>query len=766
MMKLAKILLLFFCLLGQQTTKAQKMYQWELFPSYHNALKTVCSKEKVYALCNGNLLSYKTADQEVYRYDKTNLLNGFKISFIKYNKTVDKLIIVYADGNIDLMTDNETVVNIPQYKNKLINNKEIYGVNITDKYAYLATGFGIVVLDMQQNIIENTYILDFKVNATAIYNNKVYAATERGIYFAELDKNLMDKKSWQNLSGHYFTELMVFDNILFGNNTRASLFVLNEKNKTFDATDFKLINAWQITDGMMMAANSQNIYIFKNANEWNTIKQNNALQDIDYKNGVFWGASGYEGLKPYRINSDNQMEAVGEAIIPNSPVRDYANFINFAGNRLLVVGGNLNYNGVNYEGTVMYYDDNKWTNFQDGQAISDKTGLPYINTVNIAQDPRDENHHFVTSARLGMYEFLNGEMVRHYTCDNSRINSILPFDVERKKYVSTSGAMYDNQNNMWFINNQVDTIINVIKADGSWVKIYDEKIKGYPTFDFIMMDRKGRVWLNSRRHSQGIYMLDFNGTIEDTSDDESYFRASITNQDGKTYAPFGFYCMTEDQNGEIWIGTDVGLFVISNPDEFKNNNFVYTQIKVPRNDGTNYADYLLNNTNVTCIAVDGANRKWIGTTNGVYLVSADGMETIHHFTMENSPLISNSINSIAINHDNGQVMIATDKGLVAYNNDAAKPQESMEKSNVKAYPNPVKPEYNGYITIKGLTQNSCVKITSSNGQLIHEGVSNGGIYTWNGRNKQGKRVASGAYSVMATTENGKESVVTKIIIIR
>ena len=169
---------------------------------------------------------------------------------------------------------------------------------------------------------------------------------------------------------------------------------------------------------------------------------------------------------------------------------------------------------------------------------------------------------------------------------------------------------------------------------------------------------------------------------------------------------------------------------------------------------------------MTCIAVDGANRKWIGTTSGVYLVSADGLETIYHFTVDNSPLISNNINSIAIDPATGRVMIATDKGLVAYNNDASEPEESLEKSGVLAYPNPVKPDYNGYITIKGLTANSSVKITSSNGQLITSDTSNGGIFTWNGRNKQGKRVASGVYSVMATDEEGKESVVTKIIMIR
>lgn len=745
---------------------AQQMYHWEIYPSYHNAQKNVAGKDKVYSLCNDNLMSYQASTQELYLYDKSNLLNESKIAFIKYNEQVKKLIIVYTDGNIDVLRDDETVINIPQYKNKNLNNKDINGVNVEGKYALLSTGFGVVQIDLDKEVIVNTYTLDLKTNAATIYKNTIYAATSSGVYTGSLSQNLLDKNNWKKISSHYLTELLVFDGYLYGNNTSASLFRLNSSSMAFEDMDEKKITIFNISNGMLIAANSSKIYLFKKANDRTAISQANTFVDLSYSNGTFWASMGYDGLKPYKLNAQNQLEAAGEALVPNSPIRDYSNFVTYTGGRLLAVGGSLNYNNITTPGTVMYYEDGKWTNFQDGTDITSVTKVPYTNTVNIAQDPRDPNHHFVTSARVGLYEFQNGKLLHYYTCDNSRVNSILPNDALRKQYVSTAGAIYDQDNNLWFINNQVDTIINIIKADGSWTKIYDEKIKGLPTFDYILFDKSNRVWLNSRRYQPGIYMLDYNGTIEDDSDDQSIFRGSITNQDGTAYNPDFFYCMVEDKNGEIWIGTNLGLFVISDPDEFLNNNFTYTQIKVPRNDGSNYADYLLNNTAVTCIAVDGANRKWIGTTSGVYLVSADGLETIYHFTTDNSPLISNSINSIAIDPNSGRAMIATEKGLVAYNNDASEPEESLEKSQVLAYPNPVKPEYNGYITIKGLTQNSSVKITSSNGQLITSGTSNGGIFTWNGRNKQGKRVASGVYSVMATDEEGQESVVTKIVMIK
>ena len=173
-----RILFHFFLIIGclhLLPVAAQKMYQWEIYPSYHNSQKNVSSKGKVYSLCNNDLISYQPADQELYLYDKTNLLNEFQISFIKYNEEVKKLIIVYSDGNIDILRDDETVINIPQYKDKNINNKDINGVNVVGKYALLSTGFGVVMLDLEQEIITNTYTLDVKTNAATIYKNSIYA---------------------------------------------------------------------------------------------------------------------------------------------------------------------------------------------------------------------------------------------------------------------------------------------------------------------------------------------------------------------------------------------------------------------------------------------------------------------------------------------------------------------------------------------------------------------------------------------------------------
>jgi hypothetical protein len=216
----------------------------------------------------------------------------------------------------------------------------------------------------------------------------------------------------------------------------------------------------------------------------------------------------------------------------------------------------------------------------------------------------------------------------------------------------------------------------------------------------------------------------------------------------------------------MWIATSSGPLLLTK-DQMDIDSPVLTQVKVPRNDGTNYADYLLTGIDILSMAIDGGGRKWFGTNgNGVFLISADNMEQVQHFTVDNSPLISNIILSIAINPNTGEVFFGTDNGLCSYISDATTPNKEMTKDNVWAYPNPVEPDYTGPITITGLTLNADVKILSSNGAIVNEGRSNGGTYVWNGCDKKGRRVASGVYMVATATNKGEKGTVCKIAIVK
>ena len=213
--------------------------------------------------------------------------------------------------------------------------------------------------------------------------------------------------------------------------------------------------------------------------------------------------------------------------------------------------------------------------------------------------------------------------------------------------------------------------------------------------------------------------------------------------------------------------TDKGPYVLYNTEEAFSDSYHFTKIKVPRNDGTNYADYLLDGAYTTCIEVDAANRKWIGTlSNGLYLVGPEGIENIHHFTKDNSPLPSNVIESLALNHKTGELFIGTDKGWVSYTTEATRAEEIYDESKVYAYPNPVTSDYTGLITIVGLKANSHVKIINTAGRLIAEGTSLGGSFIWDGRTPQGERVATGIYYVLGSDEEGNEGIVTKVLFIK
>jgi hypothetical protein len=248
-----------------------------------------------------------------------------------------------------------------------------------------------------------------------------------------------------------------------------------------------------------------------------------------------------------------------------------------------------------------------------------------------------------------------------------------------------------------------------------------------------------------------------------TDDINTYF--SFINEDGTTVKVTYVRCVIEDLEHNIWIGTDAGPLMLE-PSEFTESSPIFQQIKVPRNDGTDYADYLLSGIDITCMAIDGGGRKWFGTNgNGVYLISDDNLTQIHHFLSTNSKLLSNNIESIAINETTGEVFIGTDCGLCSYMSDATQSSTEMTKDNVYAYPNPVRPDYTGLITITGLSYNADIKIVTSNGVLVNEGKSNGGTYTWNGCDQKGRRVASGVYMVETATSEGNKGVVCKIAIV-
>jgi ligand-binding sensor domain-containing protein len=225
------------------------------------------------------------------------------------------------------------------------------------------------------------------------------------------------------------------------------------------------------------------------------------------------------------------------------------------------------------------------------------------------------------------------------------------------------------------------------------------------------------------------------------------------------------YSIAEDLEGNIWVGTDQGPLVYYNPEKVFTEKLNAFRIKIPRNDGSNTYDYMLQTELITSIAIDGADRKWLGTEKaGAYLLSSDGTVQVKKYTVENSPILSNSIVSVAVSDKTGDVWFGTSKGIQSVRGDATEGLD--EFTNVYAFPNPVRQEFSGNLTITGLVRDSRIKITDVSGNLVYETESSGGMASWDLNTYNGQRVATGVYLIFCASNDGTDSCVIKVLVIK
>jgi hypothetical protein len=475
----------------------------------------------------------------------------------------------------------------------------------------------------------------------------------------------------------------------------------------------------------------------------------------------------YPTSLPAEDNSDyDKYIDVVKTLKPGGPKYNHFYESKFINGKLYTTGGAFlsGQKTLSNPGIVQVWDSNNWTVYPTN--LQETTGVRYQDMNCIDIDPTDANR-IMVGGRTGLYEFYNGQFLKLYNKNNSPIRTAMDGNKELSdNYTLIHGIKYDSDGNLWVLNSQAkDVNLLMFSKNGEWVthtktELFDGNNVSKPGMRCLIFDSRGLLWfINTHFGNPSIHCYQ-------PSTDKLICYTSFINQDGNIYANCWPYDIKEDLNGNIWIATNIGPFYIKK-DEVGQENVTLYQEKVPRNDGTDLADYLLTGLPINTIAIDGAGRKWFGTTgNGVFLVSEDNMTQIQHFTTDNSCLLSNNIQYISIDNQTGEVFFLTDKGLCSFISDATEPNEEMSKDNVWAYPNPVEPSYTGPITITGLTLDADVKILSANGALINQGRSNGGTYTWDGCDQQGRRVASGIYMVATAMSNGEKGTVCKIAIVR
>jgi len=737
----------------------------------------VCSGDGIiYCASPFSLFTYNTSDQSVERLSKANGLSDTGISAINYDASKNTLVIGYENGNIDLVVNGSPFNLADIERSSILGNKSINAIHFYGGYAYLACGFGIVQLDYANREIKDTYFIGVNGALLRVFDfdddgQYFYAATEEGIYKAESSNPfLANFINWSKITdlpepAAAYSHFRV--------NSQWMIAVLD--NDVTDKLYFKAIDggnwavkpeydgSWirdiHLTEDLLLVgsydhlrkynANLEDIYISYNLASKDLRPESIILDEI----GDLWIANAENGL----IASTAQKGDFN--IMPAGPAHVNVRRIDAYNHNIWVASGGVSQSWLNNFDKKGFYGlvNENW------KYIPSPSGINSIGSVNdimdVAIDPLNNDHVFFGSFEEGLIEVLNGNVITIFNESNSTIKSS---NIHNDDRYMISGLDFDAEGNLWFSNAYTSEHLHVKKASGGFTSFsFEPNLSNTQLVsDVVAMRDYNQVWL-ILPNGKGIAVLDHKGTISNTNDDEFII---LSTEEGAGALPSAdVYAIEEDLDGEIWVGTSQGPAVFYTPSSlFSDDNFDAQQILIEQ-DGN--IQLLLETELITSIEIDGGNRKWIGTSSGgVFLMSPDGLEQLSRFTVDNSPLLSNSINDIAINQDNGEVYFSSDKGLISFRGTATNFDPEIE--NIKVFPNPVRPEYSGVITIDGLAYNSDIKITDVSGNFVFETRSNGGRATWNGQDYNGQRVATGIYLVFATTLDGEVGNVGKIAFVQ
>jgi len=749
--------------------------QWRDELPYALCNSVADADDRVYCSTPYAVLSVIKEDHSVTRITKITGLSDVGISCINYNKTNQTLVIAYTNANIDLIKNN-VIINISDIKRKpILGNKTINSIYFIGTNAYLSCGFGIVVLDLEKEEIKDTYYIGrsgAQVNVLGLtkdHNDSLFAITEKGIYKAYFkDPNLANFNNWSkdiriDTSATYNTITYFGETVIVNkrkNSSSDTLYTYNDGIwKKWDQEKYNPVMKLESNSSYLVISYQNYIRIYDSAFLFLYQISNYfpggpvPLDAVPDDNNFFWIGDTYAGMVAFDIkqNTFNHYNLSG-------PLTVNAFFLTIKDNDLYIAPGGLNssYVWLFTRAQIYHFDNTNWNNIY---GANNPQLYNYHDIVTIAVDPFDSKRLYAGTWGNGLLEFYNNQLVNRYTEKNSTLHHHA-YDPDTAD-IRVGGLAFDPSGNLWVVNTANNNCLSMKKGDrwtGFNIPKANESDMGQ-----LMIDSYGQKWIQMRYtnlNPYSILVFSDNGTPDNTGDDHSI---KLNSAVGNGNIPGNIvYAMTTDKNGEVWVGTEDGVAVFYSPENiFTGQDFDAQRILVEQ-DG--YVQYLLENELVNAIAIDGANRKWIGTDRGgVFLFSEDGTKQIYHFTVENSPLLSNRVTSIAINNITGEVYFATDNGVISFKGTATEGGETFE--NVYAYPNPVREGYDGYIAIKGLVTNAQVKITDINGNLVNTAKAEGGQAIWDGKNLNGKRARTGVYLVFAATEDGSEKIVTKILII-
>ncbi len=773
--KVIIVLIIIFCFC-RINAQGISIGEWRDHFPYNSCISVAQVGNRIYCATKYSLFYKDINDNSIGRLNKVNGLSDIDITTINYDNQSNYLVIAYKNANIDLLDgSNNTITNIPDIKIKpILGTKSINKILFINKKAYLSCGFGIVVLDLPKKEIKETYIIGENGTTIEVFDlttndTSFYAATSTGIYQAlTSDPNLANYASWHkqnNISfpDSKFNAIIYFNNKFFVNKSSSqynkdTLYVLKGNSwQRFDTTHNPNLTKYNLKtySNLLFVLTEWGVSIYDKGDTLISSIENSAVTKdliVDADEWAYWLAHNEKGLV--------KVSQKTEYFFPNGPSTTNVVAMSVENGHLWVAPGGYSLSSWNniYNGDgVFSFVDEKWT-------VINRSNTPTLDTIfdiiTIAVDPFDSKRVYAGSWGRGLIEFYDNAIVNVYNEKNSTLH--VPPVNGSYYWIGVGGLCFDDKHNLWISNNSTGSgdVLMVKKPDNTWKKFdLGNELNG-ATSTRLIIDNFNQKWVMLSRGG-GIAVFNDNNTIDNTSDDKPVKILGIDAGKGKLPSA-NVICFATDLDGKVWVGTDDGLSVFFTPENiFSNQNFDSQEILVEQ-DG--HIRPLLEGEYITSIAIDGANRKWIGTQNsGVYLMSADGTKEVYQFNVDNSPLISNTINSIAIDGETGEVYFGTDKGIISFKGSATNGDDNY--AHIFAYPNPVRENYEGTIAIKGLVKNAIVKITDISGNLIFETIAEGGQAVWNGRNFNNEKAHTGVYLVFCTNDDGSKTEVTKILII-
>lgn len=751
------------------------MGNWRLHVPTSNAIDIVTTGNTIYVAYPNGVGEYDISENEMSVLTAVNGLSDVNITTLGLESQSGSVFVGYDNGNVDIIRGN-AIFNIPGIKLAQIQGSKIIHEFVEHEgYIYTATGFSIVKIDPIKKEIRDTYyptngqsaILDL-----VFHNDTLFALTEDRVFKAYKNNTILaDPSQWSEDTRFGVSptlnrfQIESFNDSLYileKDNTFGgdSIFVLRNTGlaHVFDVTFASEINDFRVVENEL-AICYYGTTIFHDINFLSPTIINpylapkfSNISGAIKANGTYFLSDKNNGLVQIKDEWNRN------AIRTPGPLNNSFYAMDYYQGKMVFSSGGLNQIGNTYnQNGVHTFEDEVWkianpTNQDKWEDIE------IFDFLSVAINPSENKKIAVGTYSNYPLSIIdeNNTVIDTFTIDNSILEPFFPN--QQKSFVSS--VNYDENGNLWVLNGYSDEVLKVYTADGNWYGFDLGSGSKQVITDDMIIDYNGNKWLTPR--GKGLYGFNDNGSIASTNDDQVVILNSGVNSGALPSNEVR--AIAVDFDDEIWIGTDNGFAILYNSESAfgaSPGNYNAQRVKI---EFEGNVEYVLGSTNISSIVVDGANRKWFGTANaGIILLSEDGLEIIEQHTMENSPLISNTILDLELNQETGELFIVTDKGLVSYRTDAS--YEDPEYSSVNVFPNPARPEFDGPITIQGIRYDSDVRITDVSGNLIYQTTSNGGTATWDGKTNYGDKVKSGVYLIWTAANEGKGRKVGKVVIV-